>query len=44
MYNTIFAPNKKERSYGEVMIYGNWTTKWWQWAYSIPRDVNTNHL
>jgi hypothetical protein len=20
--------------------YGQWTAKWWQWAYSIPKDVN----
>jgi hypothetical protein len=22
------------------LSYANWTAKWWQWAYSIPRDVN----
>src|ERR1051326_4815101 len=20
--------------------YGEWTAKWWQWSYSIPRDMN----
>jgi hypothetical protein len=20
--------------------YGEWTARWWQWAYSIPKDVN----
>jgi hypothetical protein len=22
------------------LTYGEWTAKWWQWAYSIPKDVN----
>jgi|SoiMethySBSTD1v2_1073268.scaffolds.fasta_scaffold308309_1 hypothetical protein len=22
------------------LTYGEWTARWWQWAYSIPRDVN----
>ena len=22
------------------ITYGNWTAKWWQWALSIPQDVN----
>jgi hypothetical protein len=22
------------------LSYTDWTAKWWQWAYSIPRDVN----
>jgi hypothetical protein len=26
------------RPYG--LTYGEWTAKWWQWAYSIPSDVH----
>ena len=22
------------------LIYGDWTAKWWQWAYSIPKDIH----
>ena len=22
------------------LTYGEWTARWWQWAYSIPRDVH----
>ena len=22
------------------MTYGDWTSKWWQWAYSIPKNIN----
>lgn len=22
------------------LTYGDWTARWWQWFYSIPRDVN----
>ena len=22
------------------LTYGEWTAKWWQWAYSVPKDVN----
>ncbi len=22
------------------LTYGQWTARWWQWAYSIPRDVH----
>lgn len=22
------------------LTYGEWTARWWQWAYSIPKDVN----
>ena len=30
----FFRPNS--RPYG--LSYGEWTAKWWQWAYSIPRN------
>ncbi len=23
-----------------AITYGEWTAKWWQWAYSIPKDVH----
>ena len=22
------------------LTYGDWTAKWWQWAYSIPKDIH----
>ncbi|MDQ5876487.1 MAG: hypothetical protein M3288_06580, partial [Thermoproteota archaeon] len=22
------------------LTYGEWTARWWQWAYSVPRDVH----
>ena len=22
------------------LTYGEWTAKWWQWALSIPKDIN----
>jgi hypothetical protein len=25
------------------LTYGEWTAKWWQWAYSVPRDVNPSY-
>jgi hypothetical protein len=25
------------------LSYADWTAKWWQWAYSIPRDVNPSY-
>jgi hypothetical protein len=32
----VFAPNSKP--YG--FTYGNWTTKWWQWLLSKPKNSN----
>jgi len=32
----IFQPDSKPYN----LTYGEWTAKWWQWAYSIPREVN----
>jgi hypothetical protein len=23
-----------------AITYGEWTARWWQWAYSIPKDVH----
>jgi hypothetical protein len=25
------------------LSYADWTAKWWQWAYSIPKDVNPSY-
>ncbi len=33
---TVFPTNSKP--YG--LTYGDWTAKWWQWGYSIPKDIN----
>jgi hypothetical protein len=32
----VFQPHSKPHN----LTYGEWTAKWWQWAYSIPREVN----
>ena len=32
----VFPPDSKP--YG--LTYGEWTAKWWQWAYSMPEAVN----
>jgi cache domain-containing protein len=32
----VFPVNSKP--YG--LTYGDWTAKWWQWGYSIPKDIN----
>jgi hypothetical protein len=32
----VFPANSKP--YG--LTYGDWTAKWWQWGYSIPKDIN----
>jgi hypothetical protein len=28
------------QSYGSS--YGEWSARWWQWIFSIPKDVNPN--
>lgn len=25
------------------LSYADWTARWWQWAYSVPRDVNPSY-
>ncbi len=32
----VFSADSK--SYG--LTYGEWTARWWQWGYSIPKDIN----
>lgn len=32
----VFSADSKP--YG--LTYGDWTAKWWQWAYSVPKEVN----
>jgi hypothetical protein len=32
----VFQPHSKPYN----LTYGEWTAKWWQWAYSIPREAN----
>ena len=32
----VIQPDSKP--YG--LTYEDWTARWWQWAYSIPKDVN----
>lgn len=32
----VFQPHSKPYN----LTYGEWTAKWWQWAYSIPRESN----
>jgi hypothetical protein len=35
----IFQPDSQP--FG--LSYANWTARWWQWAYSVPRDVNPSY-
>jgi hypothetical protein len=35
----LFQPDSKP--YG--LSYADWTARWWQWAYSIPKDVNPSY-
>jgi hypothetical protein len=35
----VFASDSKP--YG--LTYGVWTGKWWQWAYSVPKNVNPSY-
>jgi hypothetical protein len=35
----VFSTDSKP--YG--LTYGEWTAKWWQWAYSIPKNVNHSY-
>jgi len=30
--------DSESKPYG--ISYSNWTSKWWQWAYSIPQNIN----
>jgi hypothetical protein len=32
----VFQPKSKPYN----LTYGEWTARWWQWAYSIPREMN----
>jgi hypothetical protein len=32
----VFPANSKPHG----LTYGEWTAKWWQWGYSIPKDIN----
>ena len=32
----VFQPHSKPYN----LTYGEWTARWWQWAYSIPRETN----
>jgi hypothetical protein len=35
----IFQPNSQP--FG--LSYADWTARWWQWAYSVPREVNPSY-
>ena len=35
----VFSADSKP--YG--LTYGQWTAKWWQWAYSIPKEINPSY-
>jgi hypothetical protein len=32
----LFTPQDKPYGY----TYGNWTVRWWNWAYSAPKEIN----
>ena len=36
--NQKFVFDSESKPYG--ISYSNWTSKWWQWAYSIPKNIN----
>ena len=33
---SVYPVNSKPHG----LSYGDWTAKWWQWAVSIPKDIN----
>jgi hypothetical protein len=35
----VFSADSKP--YG--LSYGEWTAKWWKWAYSVPKNVNPSY-
>ena len=37
--NSLFQQDSKP--YG--LTFGEWTAKWWQWAYSIPKNTNPSY-
>ncbi len=43
----VISTNNKQilstdsKPYG--LPYGEWTAKWWKWAYSIPKNVNPSY-
>jgi hypothetical protein len=40
-YNSPGVYTNASKPYG--LTYGDWTSKWWQWAYSVPRNVNPSY-
>lgn len=38
-YTSVFSSNSKPYN----LTYGEWTARWWQWAYAIPRDINPSY-
>jgi hypothetical protein len=39
--NTFSLYTNASKPYG--LTYSEWTAKWWQWAYSVPRNVNPSY-
>lgn len=35
-YSPVFSADSKPYN----LTYGEWTAKWWQWGYSVPRNIN----
>jgi hypothetical protein len=34
--NSVFSSDSKPYNF----TYGEWTARWWQWGYSIPKNIN----
>jgi hypothetical protein len=38
-YLSVFSTDSKPYN----LTYGEWTARWWQWAYSIPKNINPSY-
>lgn len=36
--NQKFMFDSQSKPYG--ISYAEWTSKWWKWAYSVPKNIN----
>lgn len=36
IHSLVFSANSKPYN----LTYGEWTARWWQWGYSIPKNIN----
>jgi hypothetical protein len=38
-YTSVFSTDSKPYN----LTYGEWTARWWQWAYAIPKNINPSY-